>query len=515
MLRHLSFAIVALLATAACTETGVSKFRAPTPSGPQIEVTPPRIEFGQATSTEEVVREFIIKNVGVAPLHIDDMPMLGSAESFTILDWEGPFRLEPDDWITMNVAFRPVRANDVIAYVEIESNDRIDPVIEVDLLGFGSVPRLEIDPPEIDYGDTWIGCAEERTLTLSNAGNEDLVITDFIYDGNLSLGIVPASHDALPITLPPSATTQLRVQFEPLDEQNYVGGLQVESNDPRGIVEAAQDGVGVYKDVVVESFEMPVAPPVDILFAVDQSCSMEDDATRLGNNFKSFVAKINSVTTGWRVGVATRDNGCFRDGFLTPATRNYQSKFSSAVLAWDGGSYTESLLTVVRNSMRESKGGCNAGFVRPDANLHIIMVSDEPEQSRSAWNTLVNEIRGLHPSGSSHVKLSAVAGPYPSGCGTAQAGNGYYQAVNATGGEFLSICDTDWARHIDKLAKASIEGLGKFDLSSTPDTRTLQVFVNSTLWTTGWHMDGNTLVFDDTPPEGATITVQYGELACQ
>jgi hypothetical protein len=241
---------------------------------------------------------------------------------------------------------------------------------------------------------------------------------------------------------------------------------------------------------------------------------MEDDATLLGANFANFVDQINSVTTGWRVGVATRDDGCFRDGFYSSGTRSYQSLFTSAVLAWDGGAYTESLLTVSRNALRAAKSGCNRGFLRPEAQLHVIMVSDEPEQSYTSWSTLVDEIKALHPSDSSRVKLSAVAGDYPRGCGTAMAGEGYYQAVTATGGEFLSICDSDWARHVDTLAKASIEGLGRFDLAQMPDERTLLVFVNSREWTSGWHLEGQTLVFDTTPPEGSSVRVEYGNLAC-
>ena len=47
-----------------------------------------------------------------------------------------------------------------------------------------------------------------------------------------------------------------------------------------------------------------------------------------------------------------------------------------------GGSYTESLLTPAAYATGKTNSGqCNQGFMRDGALLHIIAVSDEPEQS--------------------------------------------------------------------------------------------------------------------------------------
>lgn len=507
-MRHLAAA--ALLLTAACNDTGLSGIIEPEPDGAVIEVTPTRLDFGETTSDAPVTQEFMITNVGVWGLNIEDIFLMGSADSYALPD-DFPDYLDPGASAVLNVTFAPRRSDQVVAFVEIASDSIVD-APEVDLIGFGQVPELQIDPPEFDFGNTFIGCQDDTTLQLSNVGNEDLVIDAIDYAGDSSLGLVDLPN--LPLTLEPGAATTVTVDFQPVEEVAYEALLTVSSNDPAGPKEAFQIGDGAYESYNAETFEMPVAPPVDILFAIDQSCSMEDDATRLGANFERFVDQIDAVTTGWNVGVATRDDGCFRDGALTSRVANYQRLFASAVLAWDGGAYTESLLTVARNALRSAQSGCNAGFLRPDANLHVILVSDEPEQSRDSWSTLVSQIRDLHPTSSDRVKISAVAGDYPRGCGSALPGEGYFQAVEDTGGEYLSICDSNWARHVEALAKASIEGLGEFELAKTPDPGTVLVFVNSVEWTSGWHLEGSTLVFDETPPEGAGIRVEYGALAC-
>jgi hypothetical protein len=111
------------------------------------------------------------------------------------------------------------------------------------------------------------------------------------------------------------------------------------------------------------------------------------------------------------------------------------------------------------------------------------------------------------------LKLSAVAGDYPTGCGTAEAGTGYYEAVSATGGVFLSIC-SNWSTNVDVLADISIEGLVEFELSATPDPSSITVFVDGVQWLIDWHYDAtlNQIVFDTELSEGAAIEVNYGVL---
>ena len=89
------------------------------------------------------------------------------------------------------------------------------------------------------------------------------------------------------------------------------------------------------------------------------------------------------------------DTGCNIGGILTPNTPNYTTTFQQAVKCKDdflspyfgacnamGSSYTEALLTEARNAIDNTDPGeCNAGFIRNEAMLHLIMASDEPEQS--------------------------------------------------------------------------------------------------------------------------------------
>jgi hypothetical protein len=83
---------------------------------------------------------------------------------------------------------------------------------------------------------------------------------------------------------------------------------------------------------------------------------------------------------------------------------------------------------------------------------------DEPDQSEHDYTYYVDLCRSLkdHPK---DVMMNAIAGDYPSGCGSAVPGTGYYEAASATGGLFLSICAADWAPHFEQLVEACAAGV--------------------------------------------------------
>ncbi len=158
---------------------------------------------------------------------------------------------------------------------------------------------------------------------------------------------------------------------------------------------------------------------------------------------------------------------------------------------------------------------CNEGFVRPEALLHFIYISDEYEGSleltRIPWYTYLEDLQALK--GAEYlVKMSAIAGDVPSGCdsGTNHAGPGvgYYEATQETHGGFLSIC-SEWSTALNTVAAYGVTR-DTFPLSHTPDRSTIEVRVDGMLRTTGWHYmsDSNTVVFtEDIPHSGNVIDI--------
>jgi hypothetical protein len=107
--------------------------------------------------------------------------------------------------------------------------------------------------------------------------------------------------------------------------------------------------------------------------------------------------------------------------------------------------------------------------MRSGSILHIILVSDEPDQSANSWDWYVDRIVAAKGD-PSKTRISAVAGNMDGTCSAAGAtsapGVGYYEAATATGGVYLDIC-SDWASNMEALALASAQ-LDTFPLSNYP-----------------------------------------------
>jgi len=512
MYRLALLSIASLFSLTACSENGLTELGQEGVGG-RIEVTPPELHFGTLQDGEEAIRPYRITNVGNASLLVEDMVLEGSG-SFVLVDERSNFLLPPGVTEDFDVLFTPLGGNDQLGHVTVYSDDVLAPEQRVDLYGFGAVPELEIDPPSYDFGAEFVGCGGEVEVFLRNVGDDDLTITAInFFEPNGLLTMDDAN--VLPLTLEPSQETSVWIDFEATEQMGVTGQLDVTSNDPRGVVSATQTAEGVYATTTDDTFVVPEDPPVDILFAVDQSGSMDSHASQLATAFSALINAIQQVTSGWRIGVVTTDGGCFNSGVLTASTPNLQSTFASAVTL-NGATmmYTEKLFQLTQIAMsKTSAGQCNANFLRPNALLHIVLVSDEWEQSGISPSSYVSTMQS-YKSSPSLVKVSGIICP-ASGCphldGTA---GGYQDAVTLTNGVRLNVMATDWSNTAQQLAAASLTSINRFELTQTAHPGSIRVWVDGTEWTTGWHYDASTneIVFDTNPPPGAIVEVDYGVL---
>jgi len=346
-----------------------------------------------------------------------------------------------------------------------------------------------------------VGCSLDNQVSLTNIGSEPLTIYNISnQEGAFTINNLPA----FPLTLAPEEEYVLDINFEPTIEGNFAGSIEVISTDPDGNETATQSGIGQYVAHYEQYWENPVDPPSDIIFSVDQSCSMSDDNALLASSFSTFISQLNNYSTDWQIMIANADNGCNNGGIYTPNTPGYISSFQSQIQTGGAGYNTERLLTIVDNAVQNTDPGeCNAGFMRPNAMLHIIMVSDEPEQSGSAYSNYVNSI--ISKKGSvDNVRLSVIV---------AETSGRYVSAANDTDGLVFSIHNGNWssAGNLQLLAEASVIA-DRYDLDHQAVESTIEVFVNGYAVTTNWYFDEaqNAVVFDANPPgEGDTITINY------
>jgi hypothetical protein len=241
----------------------------------------------------------------------------------------------------------------------------------------------------------------------------------------------------------------------------------------------------------------------DIVLWTDGSGSMSDDRERLDAAAGAFTAALDESAGDWQI-LAVDDSGCGEiytpddpDGAFPAAEQDSPG--------FEGG------LAAIAAAMEESAtGGCNGGFLRPDAKTLVVIVSDEPEQSGVAWEDLVDAIDDY----ATAVTISAIAGDMPQGCATAAPARGYTEAVERTGGVFVSICTDDLEPGVASVAAtaANVDLVDTFELSAPAIPATLTVLVDdvpSMAWT--YDAASNALTFDAPPPAGSEIVALYQE----
>ena len=495
---------------------------------PAISLSPSEINFGElkVVNGDQATQAIQIINDGDCTLNISDVRLeddvLGVFEEGAI---STPV-LEPGGIASITVTFVPVTDATSNARLVFASDDPDDPTASVKLNGDGIAPKIQVSPRDYDFGSIYVGCEIIQPITIKNVGRDDLVVdnfsylsasVDFTFNANEYTSNGSDANGRLPWTLAPDAEIDTYVTYYPLDEYDDDGFLYVYSNDPftnGGETLVTQTGDGDILGENTDTFEQPLQAESDILFAVDKSCSMSDDIASVQSNFKAFTGTLEGLDADYRVAAIVQDSGQVYGGtpYIDQDNAEDAVDIITEMLSGPYGGATEMAFTLLYNAMGTGSG-YPGSWIREDAKLNLVGVSDEPEQStRLSWEDYVAYFQSLKEDEDDLV-MHAIGGDYPSGCGGNAAYTGFYEAVAATGGIFLSICAEDWASSLTELAEQSAASLNIFDLSQVPVPETIVVEVNGAEVHRGWDYepDGNAVVFeeDETPEGGSIIEISY------
>lgn len=510
MSRYLPVVWLAFGATG-CSEHGFgNQLLAPLGPQPEIVVDPPELLFGALASDQVEEQTFTVRNEGEARLDVDGI-VLEAGFAFELVGADGAFELEPGESRDIRVSFTPEGTNENYGRAVVLSNDWDEPEVLVDFLGYGALPELHIEPDNFVFGRSVVPCGGAVQLTLSNVGSGTLVIDDFEYSSAGLLSLDEGAYDQLPLTIPPGEAAYVNVDFAPVRTGSDTGKLEVRSNDPRGVVAAYQNGEGFSGDRAEEEFLEPGVTAVDVMLLIDHSCSMsEDNVDDVTNGIPRFMEELRAVSD-WQLLEVTEASGCTSTSVIDPHTKNAEQILIDH--AWDGNSgapETEALLGLAGRALDQTgAGGCNEGFLRAGALLHIIAISDEHEQSRVSYEDWLVDYAG-HVGSSAFVTVSAVADIHRA-CGDGSGPGGYLEAAEATGGSVLDICDASWGSMFGEIASTPLAGIRTYNLTQQAVDGSVEVYVNDELTTDiTYGFDTNSVTVHSPPiGEGDVVRVTY------
>ncbi len=261
--------------------------------------------------------------------------------------------------------------------------------------------------------------------------------------------------------------------------------LVLDDGDARGLVNPPSLETPVHIDEIVQ-----VSPPkVDVLWVIDNSESMADNQSKLARNFPSMAQFFISSGLDWHMGVVSTDmedpthRGLLREKrglrYLDSETEDVEDLFTRLALVGDLGSYLEEGRAAVQAALSDPLvSGYNAGFYREDAFLHVVVISDEDDYSRTpSKNEFIDWMRNLKAA-EGMVTFSSIVAPRGNiPCNAVESGLDYLDISEAIGGQTASICERDWAPILEALGLEFANLRQEWFLSEVPVPGSLKIAV--------------------------------------
>jgi hypothetical protein len=411
---------------------------------------------------------------------------------------------------------------------------------------------LTVLPTRLDFGGVRLGCSSSvRVVHAHNTCPEELRVLEVeLEDCGQEFKLVNLPY--LPVALTPENEMNIQVAvFEPDQVGPRRCSLLIRTDEPiTDTYVIPLSGSGIFSVAHEDLFTQSTGTPVDILFVVDDSGSMGDNQANLADNFDALTSLAEAWSSDFHLGVITTDAsspqwaGRLRGQprYVTPED---WPAFEQNVKVGVTGSNDEQGLAAVELALtfpltHESPvacssagdcnppdecvdgqcGGYNRGFMRPDAVMHVVFVSDEDDHSEHTVSYYVDVLQGIKSGHEvSLVTAHAVVstdGPSPAGSTCAHApGYRYLDVAEALGGVTSDICDADWSGKLQALGEAIFGLSNRFVLNQSPDPLTVSVWVDDQPCAAGWSVDLATrsVVFSDDspcfPPAGAAVRIAY------
>jgi len=236
-------------------------------------------------------------------------------------------------------------------------------------------------------------------------------------------------------------------------------------------------------DPVEDIILQMVSPEVDILWVIDPSCSMGPYQDALAANFPSFIRYFLESDLDWHVGVTSTDmDGVLEDGslgrlrrvdgdaWLTSETPDPVQRFAEIANLGTAGSSSERGTSAVHSALTDRLLTDNLGFLRPEAAVHTIVISDESNQIADGephFDKWVRWYETLKASPDLRT-FSAIVGPL---------GVDYERASSRIGGAVWPINTEEWDVVLERLGFRAAGIHREFFLTRHPIPETIEVWM--------------------------------------
>lgn len=529
----------------------------------EYEVVPPQVRFGYVEPGRTRTQSFHITNTSPNACIVSTLDLYDETDSFKLANPpQLPVTIAPGDSLEVPVLFWPQTAAHFTGRIEFFVNS-YQPLGVVLLDGTALDGCLLIAPNDLDFGVNKVNCsARDRSLTIYNSCSSPVTLDNIAMQAGLSSEFSITQRPALPYVLQPGHSVEFKTTYRPTDVGQDTATIAVQTRELTHPYLASLTGQGAHEAIQTDIFAQDPKPRMDILFVVDDSCSMDDEQASLGQNFAAFLTYAMQQEVDYRIAVTTTTTQCGSatncskgpDGrfvpsqpldepnpaarVITPMTPKAEELFAKNVDVGTGGNGFERPLEAAMLALEQDRLlRHNAGFLRPDAYLAIVIVTDARDQSPNTVGFYYNYF--LNVVGFRRANQFSISGIIPTAAGS-RPGCSYDESTSGqdtrlrdiialSGGLYDDICTTDWSKTLEELGQRIFGHRTRFFLHNTPDLSqgadSFEVFVDDMPYPSKgpmgdvrWTYDPvtNSIDFDPltTPEPGATLRVIY-RVACE
>lgn len=492
---------------------------------PAWSLTPMRLPL-QAMPGAEAQGELVLSNQGNGPGRVRALQLSPATTDFVVGSaLRLPQFVDAGGSLRIPVVFAPVAAGTQTATLSVVT-DEADLAVVLEGEAPNAPLTVSLSPKQIDFGTVGVGSRIERSAMLQNTTDRTLDVSIAFSSGGAPFSL--RSPERQVVEVGPRASLPVSVQFAPTAAATSVRARLRFSWGPASFVTLSLQGAADQSPPVrEESFRQHARPKGDILFVIDDSCSMEDSQARLAALGGGYIAELALRNIDYHIAATTTDGSADKAGRLrapvvvSEASAAPEDDFADLARAGTYGSGTEAgIYTAVTALSAPPAPADLTRFLRDDAWLTVIVLSDEADQSGAHGLTVAeaaDALRGLKP-GTEQVRFNAVVGDANEGCqvGSRQVfpGLGYLELMDALGGSFSSICGDDWRNATLRLGGPGYGFRRHFTLAGVPTPGSVEVWVDDAPQANAaWRYDAaaGQIIFSTgaLPPPGAEIRVRY------
>ena len=458
--------------------------------------------------------------------------------------------IPPGGRMSVRVEFLPQAAGDYVGKVAFYMSDPKLQTAWVDLHGVGDDGCFFLTPGALDFGGTQVGCSlPEHFAYATNQCSQPVTVTAAdVTPGPFAISTIPE----LPFSVAPNTQVPIGIKYTATTLGDDIASLQVWASTRTTPFQVGL-GAGALPGAMVSDAWDQSTPKVDMLLVIDNSGSMDDEQKALAANLDHLWTRIalanadfhiavtstgmTPYTAGWTQcpgGANGGEAGRFfpvdasRPRILTPTTPDVkQVLFDNTKVGlchWDErffdpviAALTPPLVGATKAPGTPWPSDGNAGFLRDDARLALLAVSDADDDNDVINPPPVSEMVGklsqVKKGALDLISFAGIVGLHA--CSNVeQVAVRYQEIARQLNGKLYDICDlNNFGPMLDDALGSLLLPLTSFALSAQPqDPSRISVTVNGAA-VTNFRYDATTnrIVFPQSavPPPGSRIIATY------